>query len=112
MRSGGGAPVRMSAPGGHVGGAPVAGVARPGMVNRGFVPINRGFVGTGGVRFRGAVGFGHNPRFFVGFGNRFRHGFVPGFGNGCFSTGFCNGFGTFFGGGIPIGAYYPYAYPY
>jgi hypothetical protein len=101
MRMGGGA---------HVGGAGfrAAGPTGPRFIGtspRSSAFVHPGFRG-GGVRFRGAAGFGHNPRFFVGFGS--------GFGN-CFG-GFCRGgFGRrgFFGGGIPWivpYAYYPYSY--
>jgi hypothetical protein len=106
MRLGGAAP--------SAGAAPVRGMVAPGVgnfrgnfggVHGGFVPINPGFVGTGGVRFRGAIGFGHNPRFFVGFGNRFGR-----FGHGCFGDPFCRGFGGFGSTFIVPQVVYPYPY--
>jgi hypothetical protein len=74
--------------------------------NRGFGPVhgfgNRAFVGP---RFRGGIGFGHDPRFQVFFGGhrRFRSGF---FNSGFFPFG---GFGIPFYGGYPY--YGDYGYP-
>lgn len=79
----------------HVSGVPFG--------RRSFAPAP--FVGVNGVHVRGVVGFGHNPRFHVGFGSGFRSGFR----RSCFGCGF--GGPVYYYSGVPFGSYYPgYAY--